>query len=946
MINGRASLMLVLLVLCLITAGWSVRAWAGSGIVTEKTGGRVVNLTVYFDDKGQDQAEWTRNLKETHKMLWKATRGLLRLGEVRLGTDLSVKRRADIRIDKIGHAAVSQPDHREKTSLGTGDVLYLFEEDLKHPVITLHELGHYLFCLSDEYKCDVYSNEAGKVQPVVKGDEESSYCSVERASPRESTVNPNHSCVMYDNDTPKVYYMFCGAEHLKRNDLPDGRWAITRQQRDNRKSCADTVAAFLGVPTLPAVFDDEPPDTPSIITLKPEKRLGVLIQSSLPDADMKKARGIAVETVKRLRLPENSRGGDSLGVSTFSDSVNVIQDWKELLTQNDVNGAINHINTVQSVSGQVNLEGALRAEMNSIIQSGYAFSEKTIQLFSSASGTVSRALIDELRRNDVVVDVISGNESLKDLSAMTGGDFISMNSVADKAKTLMHFKKDGENGWDDEEEESEGEAAAETTDGYLIADYSGTIQPGRPLNYQLPVDELNDEITIDLSSSGGQLILVLKDPSGVSINLDNPPAGVRVQRTDEEILVSVEEPSPGTWTALVDGSVSAACSLELGGIGDAMGEPDLPIIPVVYPEASRLYVSVENGMAVIGCQVQAVVKRPDGSRITFPMFDDGDLAFHGDRKANDGFYSAMFTQYSGAGEYQVEFRIENRDGLYSTAFEGADVLPDEPPPGPVGPAPAFQRIVHDSFEVEGVPAAGGMALLPPGNLMLRNVTPGQSNGGRTSTVTMGQVMLIWTDTNGGRASTVVQRCLGGADRYREIAAVEAGQTWYKDPSAGTGSQVFYRLVARTSAGYSQPGGIAVFDAEKAAMMAATAGSGAGSRGFCFIATAAYGSCMDPHVQVLRDFRDRILMRSGPGRIFINLYYRISPPLAEYMQRHQWSRLPVRMALTPIVYSIKYPVPAALGWAALAVLALFLARRRRFQTSEIVQGRKCDDLHAS
>jgi len=114
------------------------------------------------------------------------------------------------------------------------------------------------------------------------------------------------------------------------------------------------------------------------------------------------------------------------------------------------------------------------------------------------------------------------------------------------------------------------------------------------------------------------------------------------------------------------------------------------------------------------------------------------------------------------------------------------------------------------------------------------------------------------------------------------------------------------------------------------------GGAGGGGGGCFIATAAYGSYLDSHVETLRDFRDSYLLTNPVGKALVSTYYKLSPPIAEFIDEHPALKPVVRVGLLPAVAMSTVAVStssaqktAIVGSLALVsvALAVWLSRRR-------------------
>jgi lysophospholipase L1-like esterase len=193
---------------------------------------------------------------------------------------------------------------------------------------------------------------------------------------------------------------------------------------------------------------------------------------------------------------------------------------------------------------------------------------------------------------------------------------------------------------------------------------------------------------------------------------------------------------------------------------------------------------------------------------------------------------------------------------------------------------------------------------------LKTATVTISSGGKSENLTCSALISPHVGTStplSGRCSMdnsnpiINEDIVWRADAYSGEG--EIGFAWFGDATGtSTTSTVRYSQSGKKEAGVIINSQQNILELRCQAIIASTTPRNTATG--CFIATAAYGTDMEADVVALRDFRDEELMTNTAGKMFVQTYYKVSPPIADFIRDHDTLRAGVRGVLKPVVALVK------------------------------------------
>jgi hypothetical protein len=181
------------------------------------------------------------------------------------------------------------------------------------------------------------------------------------------------------------------------------------------------------------------------------------------------------------------------------------------------------------------------------------------------------------------------------------------------------------------------------------------------------------------------------------------------------------------------------------------------------------------------------------------------------------------------------------------------------------------------------------------------------------------VYLSWNYTSNGAplSGFKIYRSIDGIN-WELVGSVSADKTFYKDtPPVG---MWYYKVSAYNDYGE-------VYCSNPASILVSYSGgvpSGGGGGG-CFIASVCFGE-NSWQVKILKDFRDRFLLKNGIGRGFVRFYYAHSHRISEFLKDKIMIKSIVKISLYPVIIVAYLAVKGLLPFIfVILILPVFLRK---------------------
>jgi YVTN family beta-propeller protein len=384
-----------------------------------------------------------------------------------------------------------------------------------------------------------------------------------------------------------------------------------------------------------------------------------------------------------------------------------------------------------------------------------------------------------------------------------------------------------------------------------------------------------------ISNNGDGTVSVIKTPDNTvsdTIAVGSEPLGVVVSPDGE--FVYVVNNGDGTVSVISSVFLSVVANIHVGG--GLYGISVSPYNGNVYTTnksndtVSVINISDVTDTIAVGSEPLGVAVSPDGEFVYVANNGGGTVSVI---KTSDNTVSDTIA----VGSEPLGVAVSPDGEFVYVANNGG---------GTVSVIKTSDNTVSDTIAVGSEPTSLG--------LFIGGKTPFAPSNLELTVLSDSKISLVWTDNSADECGFKIERKKGSTGIFSLIHTTEKDVESYNDSGLDSYRTYYYRVIAYNEAGDSACSSEAYATTERE------------HGGSCFIATAAFGSPLEPHVRVLRKFRDRFLVDNLIGRSFLRLYYKYSPPIATFIAKHEILRLVVRWGLIPIF---------GLGWLLLNAPAL-------------------------